>query len=460
MQNIYKDTRLLDKRAIDKFLLTEEIMVENASNGLKQCIDSLIHKKSVIYIICGGGNNGADGLALARKLEGDYVVRVYMANDPKSSLCQREFVRCKNMGIDFVHKLYPCDVVVDCLYGSGFRGELSPEQIKLIETMNKMAKLRIACDLPSGIAQRDLQCAFMATHTVVMGALKLDLFGEWAKDYVGKISIVDLGISRKHYESGSKIKLLDRSDLILPNRVKNDTHKGKYGHLAILCKSTPSSKEGAGILSALSGIAFGAGLVSVVGEVQCPPSIMKSREIPRNATALAFGMGAGEVRGEDLQKCKTLPCVLDADVFSYRGLKNALLDFPNAVLTPHIKEFANLLRLCEIVDVDIRELKNNRLTWVEEFCSHYPHVVLVLKGANTIIAKDKQIYISPFGGNNLAKGGSGDVLSGMIASLLAQGYNPLNASISGVLAHSLASERIKTSYGLTPQDLIEAIKYL
>lgn len=460
MQNIYKDTRLLDKRAVDKFLLTEEILVENASNGLKHCIDSLTHKKSVIYIICGGGNNGADGLALARKLEGDYVVRVYMAHDPKTPLCEKEFVRCKNMGIDFVYKLYPCDVVVDCLYGSGFRGELLPEQIKLIETMNKMARLRIACDLPSGIAQKDLRVAFRADYTIVMGALKSDLFSEGAKDYVGQIRVVDLGISRKKYETSSKIKLLEKSDLCLPHRFKQDTHKGEYGHLAILCKNTPSSKEGAGILAALSGIAFGAGLVSVVGEAQCPPSIMKSQEIPKNATALAFGMGAGEVSREDLQKCKDLPCVLDADVFGFDGIGECLNEMQNVILTPHIKEFANLLKFCKIADLSVQEIKSDRLTWVEEFCRIYPHLILVLKGANTIIAKENQIYISPFGGNNLAKGGSGDILSGMIASLLAQGYDPLQASISGVLAHGLASEKIQTSYGMDPLDLIEVIKRL
>ncbi|WP_027326629.1 bifunctional ADP-dependent NAD(P)H-hydrate dehydratase/NAD(P)H-hydrate epimerase [Helicobacter pametensis] len=461
MQNIYKETRLLDKRAIDKFLLSEEILVENASVGLKHLISQLVHKKSLIYIVCGGGNNGADGLALARKLDGDYVIKVYMADEPKTSLCQREFMRAKAMGIDFVNKLYACDVVVDCLYGSGFRGELCVEMSRLIEAMNKMAKLRIACDLPSGIAQRDLKVAFKAHHTVAMGALKLDLFGERAKDYVGKISVADLGISRKQYETSSKIKLLERSDLCLPHRSRLDTHKGEYGHLAVLCKNHPSSKQGAGVLSALGGLAFGAGLVSLIGEIQNPPySVMCDTKIPQDACAIAFGMGAGEVEKADLEQCKRLPCVLDADVFGYEGLSSELAEMRHVVLTPHIKEFANLLRLCGIADMEVTDVKIDRVILVEEFCMRYPELVLVLKGANTIIAKDKQIYICPFGSNNLAKGGSGDVLSGMIAALLAQGYQPMEAAINGVLAHALASEKIPTSYGLNPQDLIEAIKFL
>lgn len=461
MQNVFKETRLLEKRAIDKFLLTEEILLENASLGLKNIITALTHPKSLIYIICGGGNNGADGLALARKLDGDYNVRVYMASEPKSPMCEREFFRCKSVGIHFVNKLYSSDVVVDCLYGSGFRGEISPLNLELLTTMNKMARLNIACDLPSGIMQRNAKIAFRADHTIAMGALKVDLLSEWAKDFIGKLWVVDLGVSRKHYELSSKMKLLDKTDLSLPHRKKLDTHKGEYGHLAILCKKSPLSKGGASVMSALSAIAFGAGKVSLVGEVEnLPFSVMNLKEIPSDATALAFGMGAGEITEDDLSLCKTLPCVLDADVFAYSGLKQHLNEMQHTILTPHIKEFASLLRVCGIADLGIDELKMDRLSWVEEFCSLYPHITLVLKGANTIIARGSEIYFSSFGGANLAKAGSGDVLSGMIASLLAQGYDPLRASISGVLAHALASEKIQTSYGLNPTDLIEAIKFL
>lgn len=461
MQNVFKETRLLEKRAMDKFLLTEEILLENASLGLKNIITHLTHPKSLIYIICGGGNNGADGLALARKLDGDYVVRVYMASEPKSPMCEREFFRCKSVGIHFVNKLYASDVVVDCLYGSGFKGEISPLNLELLKTMNKMARLKIACDLPSGIMQRNARVAFKADHTVVMGALKVDLLSEWAKDFIGKLWVVDLGISRKHYELSSKMKLLEKTDLFLPHRKKLDTHKGEYGHLAILFRKSPLSKSGASVMSALSAIAFGAGKVSLVGEVEnLPFSVMQASEIPSQATALAFGMGMGEVREEDFALARTLPCVLDADVFAYAGLKKHLNEMPNAVLTPHIKEFASLLKICGITDLGIEELKADRLVWVEEFCSLFPHLTLVLKGANTIIARGSEIYFSSFGNANLAKAGSGDVLSGMIASLLAQGYDPLKASISGVLAHALASEKIQSSYGLNPSDLIEAIKFL
>lgn len=468
MQNIYKETQVLDKRAIDRFLLSEEILVENASVALKNQLEKITHKQSLVYIICGGGNNGADGLALARKVNGDYRIKVYMASEPKTTLCEKEFFRAKNSGVEFVTKLYPADVVVDCLIGSGFRGELRGESAELIRAMNKMAGKRLACDIPSGVGKGFKGVAFEAHWTICMGALKMGLFCEWAKDYVGEIIVADLGVSRKNYEITSNAKLLDKQDLILPLRHKQDTHKGEYGHLSILCQKNQDSKSGAGILSALSALSFGVGLVTLVspqGELNhVPYEVMQSVNIPENSNVVAFGMGAGEIG--DLRMCEGRFCVLDADVFKSNVVKEFLdnakaqSELSKVVLTPHIKEFANLLRICCIADLSVEEVKNNRDALIGEFCAMYPQVVVVLKGANTLIAQNEKIFVCNLGGNNLAKGGSGDVLVGMIGALIAQRREPLRASIDAVLAHAIAANQIKTSYGLTPMDLIERVKNL
>lgn len=460
MQNIYKQTGVLDKRAIERFFLSEEILCENASIALKAQLEKVAHKGSFVYIVCGGGNNGADGLALARKITQDYIVRVYMLGDPKTPLAQKEYLRCKSAGVEFVRKIYKSDVVIDCLFGSGFRGEISPEMKALIEAMNQSGRIKIACDLPSGVGKFFKGIAFRADYTVCMGALKMDLFSEWAKDYVGEIAVAPLGISKSNYEVSSNIKLLEKKDLVLPKRTKNDTHKGEYGHLAILCTDNEGSKGGAGVISALSSIAFGVGKVSVVGgREQLPYEVMRSENIPNECSVVAFGMGAGVV-GDELGKLEGYTCVLDADVFYSQAIKAFLDKNSNVILTPHIKEFASLLRICEIADLSVDEVKARRDELLLEFCSIYPEAVVVLKGANTLIAKGGKIYICTFGCNNLAKGGSGDVLSGMIGSLLAQGEDGLSASANAVLAHALASQKIATSYGLNPMDLIEAIKYL
>ncbi|WP_305862859.1 NAD(P)H-hydrate dehydratase [Helicobacter cholecystus] len=461
MKNIFKDTRVLDKRVIERYFLSEEILCENASNALKALIDKVTHQQSLIYIVCGGGGNGADGLALARKLQGEYRVKVFMAKDAKSPLCQKEFLRSKSLGVDFVKKIYPCDVVVDCLFGSGFCGEIDLEFKELLNVMNKMARVRIACDIPSGVGAFFKGSAFKADYTVSMGALKLDLFAEWAKDYVGEILVAPLGISSQNYEVRSNIKLLEQQDLQLPHRILEDTHKGSYGHLAVVVQNKEGSQNGAGVLCAMGAMAFGVGRCTLSGEMAYPPyEMMHSKEIPQEANAIAMGMGMVNVEEKDFDLIAQRSCVLDAGVFSSPKLKNFLYKAKNVVLTPHIKEFASLLKICEIADLSVEEVKIKRDSLLLEFCSMYPEVVVVLKGANTLIAQDAKLYICNLGKNNLAKGGSGDVLAGMIGALLAQGVQSRDAAIYAVLAHSLASRKIASSYGMTPKDLIEAVKRL
>ena len=156
---------------------------------------------------------------------------------------------------------------------------------------------------------------------------------------------------------------------------------------------------------------------------------------------------------------KPIPKIIDADLF-YDKLICEILN-QEIVLTPHPKEFCSLLKLCDIADISVDVLQNNRFLYVEKFCTKYPNVVLLLKGANVIISKDKKLFINNLGTAILSKGGSGDVLSGLIGSLLAQGYSTLDSAIISSLAHSLASRNYdKNNYSLSPSDLIEEIKKL
>jgi len=155
-----------------------------------------------------------------------------------------------------------------------------------------------------------------------------------------------------------------------------------------------------------------------------------------------------------------LPIVADADIL-YTPFIKKLLEREHIVITPHPKEFVALLRLLEIADLNIDELQKNRFEYAELFSRAYPHVVLLLKGANVIIAHNDTYYINPHGSVKLAKGGSGDVLSGLIAGLLAQGYSPLEATIHGSLTHTTLAERFDgANFSLTPTALVEQISKL
>jgi hydroxyethylthiazole kinase-like uncharacterized protein yjeF len=190
---------------------------------------------------------------------------------------------------------------------------------------------------------------------------------------------------------------------------------------------------------------------------------MQSHSLPENTTAIALGMGMGSEFGDDELSAlldNSLPLVLDADIFTH-PLFLELLNRPNIVLTPHPKEFTQILRVCEIADIDTATLQNDRFTYAQKFCDTFPNTVLVLKGSNVLIGRNKDFFINPHGTVTLAKGGSGDVLSGLIAALLAQGYDPLKSALQGSLAHAIASQKFtKNNYAMTPLDLIESITTL
>ncbi len=172
-------------------------------------------------------------------------------------------------------------------------------------------------------------------------------------------------------------------------------------------------------------------------------------------------MGLGFIEDSLLDKIVALklPKLLDADIFYNKKVLQFLEQ--DCVLTPHPKEFISLLKLTNLANISVEELQKRRFFYVEKFTQKYPNVTLLLKGANVIVAKNNNIFVNIFGSSKLSKGGSGDVLSGLIASLLAQGYSSLDATISGSLAHTLSAKRYKKrSYSMTPRDIIEGVKIL
>lgn len=454
MQKLFDEVASLDKRCYEEFFLSEDILMENAASGMAEYIRNNFKNNSKIIVVCGSGNNGADGIALARLLHADYDTSIFYAKKPASKMALLQEKRSLSIGVKECVKLQECDVLVDAIVGTGFSGEFNDEIASLIKEMNVLAAFKIACDIPSGYR-------FAADVTLTMGALKKNMFMDSAKEFVGEIKVINLGISREIYEKQSSWNLLDLEDLKLPERVKKDSHKGSYGHLGV----ASGEKSGASIMSALAALKFGAGLVTLVGyeDMQIPHMLMYSHEVPKNATALALGMGLGaEFSQIELDKFldNTLPLVADADILSL-AIIFEILKRDGVVVTPHAKEFAALLKITKLADITTEELQKNRFKYAEKFCKAYPHVTLILKGANVVIAKGDEFYINPHGKASLAKGGSGDVLSGMVGSLLAQGHNCLDAAINASLAHTkLALNYTGADFSLTPDDLIEEISKL
>ena len=507
MLKVFGDTRELDAASRQFYGLSEEIMMENAAVALESALEKYREKKdggsckNVVAVLCGKGNNGADGYALARRLCGTSLNPVVLQTQrPASELCIRQCKRAELCGCTIVEseKVYNyieensgtfC-AVVDCIYGSGFRGSVDGPVACLLNAVNVLDAVRIACDVPTGLdkAGNVGGAAFAADVTVCMGALKLSLFSDCAKDLCGEVTVGNLGVSRSLFEcprswgSGEpsctvvpEAYLLEKCDMRLPLRSKQNVHKGSFGHAAMIA----GEKLGAAVMASKAAFAFGAGLVSMVNvygalkNAFVPYEIMTGDTVPANTTALALGMGLGRFEGA-LEPYSRWLCnnpgvalVLDADAFYDPSVASLIKDC-NAegrpvVLTPHPKEFASLLEVCGFGKYPVDQTVRDRVYLAEEFCSEYRNVVLLLKGAVVLIAKFGEekcgVYFNPYGCNCLAKGGSGDVLTGLTAALLAQGYSAFDAAVTASLAHSFASRCFTgNNYSLEPMDLIDVIK--
>lgn len=464
MLSVYEKGNALDKRALEEWLLSEDVLMENAAMALERAVLKNASLGAKVIILCGSGDNGGDGYALARRLMGRFKTLVFEMKLAKSPMCQLQKERAKKVGVAIKtwednHKDLECDVLIDCVVGSAFKGELEP--FLDFESLSQKARFKIACDIPSGIDSKGRvdKRAFKADLTISMGAIKSCLLSDRAKDYVGELKVAHLGVFNPIYEIPTDTFLLEKSDLKLPLRDRKNAHKGDYGHAHVLL----GKHSGAGLLSALSALSFGSGVVSIQA-LECeitsnnkPLELVFCENFPKKLSAFALGMGL-EGLPKDFKKWLGLaPCVLDAGVFYHKEVLQALEK--EAVLTPHPKEFLSLLKSVGI-NISMLELLDNKLEIARDFSQKYPKVVLLLKGANTLIAHQGRIFINNLGSVALAKAGSGDVLAGLIVSLLAQNYTPLDAAINASLAHALAGLEFKNHYALTPLDLIEKIKRL
>lgn len=464
MLSVYEKVNALDKRAIEEWLLSEDVLMENAAMALEKAVLQNASLGAKVIILCGSGDNGGDGYALARRLIGRFKTLVFEMKLAKSPMCQLQKERAKKVGVvikawEEKNEDLECDVLIDCVVGSAFKGELEP--FLDFESLSQKARFKIACDIPSGIDSKGRvdKRAFKADLTISMGAIKSCLLSDRAKDYVGELKVGHLGVFNPIYEIPTDTFLLEKSDLKLPLRDKKNAHKGDYGHAHVLL----GKHSGAGLLSAISTLSFGSGVVSIQA-LECeitsnnkPLELVFCENFPKKLSAFALGMGLENIPKDFKKWLELAPCVLDAGVFYHKEVLQALEK--EAVLTPHPKEFLSLLKLVGI-NISMLELLDNKLEIARDFSQKYPKVVLLLKGANTLIAHQGRTFINILGSVALAKAGSGDVLAGLILSLLSQNYTPLDAAINASLAHALAGLEFKNNYALTPLDLVEKIKRL
>lgn len=500
LKAVYINSGIPEKEAKRRFCFPENIMMENAAAALEK--EVLVSSPETVLILCGAGNNGGDGYALSRRIFGKVKNLFVVAfAEPKTdeAILQRKIaisvgVKIFNAAewfVDFGKTLEfsASDLIVDCVYGTGFHGEL-PENVKAaLDWCNGQDAVRVACDVPSGMR-------FAAHKTVTMGALKKNLYDDSAKDFVGEITVADLGISSSVFDSCAKSDayIIEENDVELPIRTKKSVHKGDFGHVCVVL----GEKLGAGIIAGTAALRFGAGFVSVLKNefagqnFAMSPELMVSENFPEKTSAVLLGSGLGRSENAEklVQKTVDFVCgmknpavVLDADFFYSRNLISILeklnsLPGARVILTPHPKELCELVNVLNLKlekqefsgeqksqteenatqkKILLPEVVKNRFEFAAEFSKKFPNLTLVAKGANTYIFSEKTAFICDKGTNSLAKAGSGDVLAGLCVSLLAQGYSAKNAALTSVYAHAVASSKFEYNFECTPLNLIEKI---
>lgn len=463
MKKVFLSTNEFDKNAVDMGL-GELVLQENASAAVAKCVKKHFKGKRILAF-CGAGNNGADALAVLRRLSGEYECAGILTSEFLNENSKIQAKIAKNVGVnfldlkDFKYNLDDDICVIDGIFGSGLSRVLSTEIINLINYLNTTNALKIAVDIPSGLDKHGiaLPVALKCDYSVTMGALKLALFSDFAKDFVGKVICTDLGLSHGVFcgEEQSDF-LLEFSDMILPKRNKQNVNKGNFGHAFVAF----GAMEGAGQICALSALNMGAGKVSAVGNSKKFSYEIMNKTSFKGASAISLGMGQG---GAELQIDEILAenCayIVDADMF-YNDRILGFARCKSAVLTPHPKEFQSLLKIAGMGEYELNEVCENKMELARKFSLEFPSTLLV-KGANAVIAHSSVLYINDKGSAKLAKGGSGDALSGIILALLAQGYEPLKAAICGSLAQAkIARKYRKNDYSYTPKDMIKGIKCL
>lgn len=492
----------IDNYTIQEIGIPSLVLMERAALAVVEQIEKRVDKKDSILCLCGTGNNGGDGVAIARMLhQKGYTVQCRIVGNLEK--CSKEtgiqIEIAKKIGVPFWNKESKGEytIIVDALFGIGLSRDITGEFAKLIEWVNQQKSQVFAVDIPSGVCADTGHIkgiAIKADMTITFGYWKTGLLLFPGCTYAGNVVVADIGFSDASNVSLKKF-LFTKEDIktFLPER-KFYSNKGTYGKVLILAGS--KNMAGACYLSASAAYHMGVGLVKVVTveenrtiiQEKLPEAVLMTYETEQiekylddikreiqGAKAIVVGPGIGRddaanlILEEVLQNAK-VPTIVDADALQLLAKKKKYIlpyekqegricwSLPeHFILTPHLKEMAALLGN----GMEVSEIKSSLLDIV--LACKMNKNVLVLKDARTLVIQSENCYINTSGNNGMATAGSGDVLTGIIAGLLGQGVEPYLAAALGVYIHGFAGDiaaEKKGWYSLMAQDIIFALPEL
>ncbi len=506
-----RQMRRIDEVSASRFGVSAETLMDNAGRAIAQAVVSLYPEAQRLnpIIVCGKGNNGGDGITAARYLaERGISPRVVLlaAGPSLEGAAAIHLERSVQAGVRveeaadetawsaIAGTLFRHGLIVDAVLGTGLRGAARGLPARVIRDLNECPADRIAIDIPSGLGGDTAGIpgpAVDAAHTIALAFPKVPHVLEPASILAGHLHVVDIGIPPGAVETEEiDLNLIDESEVagMIPVR-EADSHKGDYGRLLVIAGS--SGKAGAGAMVSLAALRSGVGLVTAAtaasARLVLASQVMEMMtealpETPSGSLSLASapfiraltaasdvlaigpGLTAGHETASVVREIVTStshPVVLDADGINAFEGHASLLDGASRVLilTPHPGEMARLLSRPG-VEVTAAQVQEDRIGIARSFARERS-CYLVLKGHHTVVAEPSgQVWINPTGNPGMATAGSGDVLTGVLAGLLAQGLSPLESALLGVYAHGLAGDIAAEDVGetsLIARDLIDSL---
>ncbi len=497
--------RNIDRRTIDEYGVSSSVLMERAGLAAAEKMLELFERRKVI-VICGGGNNGGDGIVAARNLFnwGWNVKVILLSRESKmSGDCRTQYMTAKKMKIpmEFRTEIRPADlhsaVVIDAIFGTGINKPVRPPVSDIISFLNRSGAPVLSVDIPSGISADNggiMGDAVRADYTVTFGLPKMGHLFHPGAEYAGKLFVEDIGFPGELLADESlNVQTIEKEDasLLIPERPAN-SHKNDYGHVLIVAGST--GRTGAALMAAQACLRSGAGLVTL-GVPESLASVFQSRAAEEmilplpdkgngvlsaesveailefasgRADVVAIGPGIGvsaDTRRimQELITGSAVPMLIDADGINAISGNARILENAKSpvILTPHIGEMARLLRRKNSESsVDRAAIESDRIPVALSF-SGKTGTYLVLKGAPTVIADPGgKAFINTTGNPGMATAGSGDVLTGIIAALLGQVSDPLEASILGAYLHGLAGDFAASEKGMHSMIATDIVAHL
>ena len=465
-----------------------ELMERAARACTKWVLQNILAEK--FYIFCGKGNNGGDGLAIARLLHGaGKICRVFVIepevkgseefNANFHNLYQLQSVPIVLLKTETDFPALPHDVVIiDALFGTGLNRKLDDDVAMLVQYLNNSGNTIISIDMPSGLLNEESSAGnvvIKANHTLTFQCLKLAFLLAENESYIGQIHILDINLHPDFIDTiETRFQLVNRAKCQSVLKPRNNfSHKGTFGHSLLIAGSF--GKMGAAVLSAKACMKSGVGLLTchipkcgmnilqtAVPEAMCQADDSEetiselAHELSKyNAAGIGPGIGTSDAAINLVQSLiakYNQPMVFDADALNILASRKELLTHlpENTILTPHPKEFARLFgeNLNDFQKIEKALAKAAELK-----------LVVVLKGHYTFIATPSgEGYFNITSNPGMATGGAGDVLTGMITGLLAQGYSPADAAIVGVFLHGLAGDLaagLHSMEAMTASDIVD-----